>query len=359
MTKRRRNKRKNLDRSDSSMDNAQENKVGKLSDTPEVVDEEVVEEEEAPSFEVSQAINKANSVLYDMDKEEKSPIPLKNSFSPLSLDVETPTHSGYPTQQTESTPIVIDKDSQMDNRKESEIKVIMESLIRIEKKMNNVEKRLDTLEMLEKRVANFEKEISKVWNFMIDQSKKDDSRIRELQDKVESTDFSVGVTNDKVLQLEKEKDRLKDEVIYLQSQSMRNNLLFANIPEARSDVPENQPETERKLRDFLESKMKKAKDVVNSIVFERVHRVGRKRDNKSRNIVAKFALYKEREMVRKQGKELEGTNYSVFEQFPIEIVEKRKRLIPKMKEAKRKGHKAWVSYDTLYIDGKSVKDESD
>ena len=74
---------------------------------------------------------------------------------------------------------------------------------------------------------------------------------------------------------------------------MRNNLLFANIPEARSDVPENQTETERKLRDFLESKMKLAKDVVNSIVFERVHRVGRKRDNKSRNIVAKFALYKE------------------------------------------------------------------
>ena len=30
-----------------------------------------------------------------------------------------------------------------------------------------------------------------------------------------------------------------------------------------------------------------------------------------------------------------------------------------LKEAKRKGHKAWVSYDTLYIDGKSVKDESD
>ena len=122
--------------------------------------------------------------------------------------------------------------------------------------MNNVEKRLDTLEMLEKRVANFKKEISKVWNFMRDQNKKDDSRIRELQDKVESTDFSVGVTNDKVLQLEKEKDRLKDEVIYLQSQSMCNNLLFANIPEVRSDVPENQTETERKLRDFLESKMK-------------------------------------------------------------------------------------------------------
>ena len=90
----------------------------------------------------------------------------------------------------------------MNNRKETEMKVIMESLIRIEKKMNNVEKRLDTLEVLEKRVANFEKEIhvSKVWNFMIDQNKKDDSRIRELQDKVESTDFSVGVTNDKVLQ---------------------------------------------------------------------------------------------------------------------------------------------------------------
>ncbi|KAH3771862.1 hypothetical protein DPMN_173191 [Dreissena polymorpha] len=47
----------------------------------------------------------------------------------------------------------------------------------------------------------------------------------------------------------------------------------------------------------------------------------------------------------------------VFEQFPPEIQEKRRRLVPKMKEAKRDGKKAWIAYDTLYIDGRPFPPE--
>ena len=163
--------------------------------------------------------------------------------------------------------------------------------------------------------------------------------------------------SEKVLNLEKERDMIRNEVVYLQSQSMKNNLSFTNIPEARGGITENQSETESKLREFLETKMKIAHDIVKSIVFERVHRTGRKTENRSRSIVAKFALFKEREMVRKQGKALEGTQYRVFKQY--EIIEKRKQLIHKMKEAGRNNQTAWLSYDTLYVNGKPVKANSD
>ncbi|KAH3741956.1 hypothetical protein DPMN_048686 [Dreissena polymorpha] len=78
---------------------------------------------------------------------------------------------------------------------------------------------------------------------------------------------------------------------------------------------------------------------------------------KVRYVVVKFAFFMDREDVRGQWPELKGSPYNVFEQFPPEIQEiqeKRRRLVPKMKEAKSDGKKAWIAYDTLYIDGRPV-----
>ena len=44
------------------------------------------------------------------------------------------------------------------------------------------------------------------------------------------------------------------------------------------------------------------------------------------------------------------------EQFPKEVVDKRRRLLPKLKEARQQGKSAWLSYDTLYVDGRAVRD---
>lgn len=71
---------------------------------------------------------------------------------------------------------------------------------------------------------------------------------------------------------------------------------------------------------------------------------------------AKFTYFKDRELVRKQWRNLQGTGYFMFEQFPKEVSDKRRKLVSKMKEARDKGKKAWIAYDTLYIEGKPVRD---
>ena len=45
------------------------------------------------------------------------------------------------------------------------------------------------------------------------------------------------------------------------------------------------------------------------------------------------------------------------EQFPKEISDRRRELLPKMHQAKRDGKTSWLSYDTLYIDGRPVRSE--
>lgn len=231
---------------------------------------------------------------------------------------------------------------------------LMKYLKKIDIKLGDMESKLKTLDTLEKKVDKFDAEFKKLWTVVHDKDKATAERISKVESLTDSTQFSVGLANDKIAQLEKQKSTMKEELNYLQSQSMRNNLIFSNISEERNETNER---SEQILRDFMVDKLKMAQDMVSEIQFERVHRIGQtKMDGKSRQLIAKFTLFKEREAVRKERKELKDTNFYISEQFPKDIVERRKKLLPKMKKAKEENRDAWISYDTLYIDGVAVKD---
>jgi DNA repair exonuclease SbcCD ATPase subunit len=225
----------------------------------------------------------------------------------------------------------------------------MRCLKGLEAKVTDIDKRIGKLEMLDSRIDKFEEEIKKVWLHVSEQNKKISERLNSVEEKADATDFSLGLLNDKVLHLEGERNSLREEVVYLQSQSMRNNLIFGNIPEA-----DQGEDTERVVRNFLVEKMKIAQSIVDEIQFERVHRMGYKQGIRPRKIVAKFNRFKEREHVRKQSKTLTGTDYFIHEQFPREVNDKRRKLMPQLKDARKAGKAAWLAYDTLYIDGKPV-----
>ena len=175
--------------------------------------------------------------------------------------------------------------------------------------------------------------------------------MRSIEGRDESTDLAADKTSRKITELENANDILSDDLVYLQSQWIRSNRVFTNVPES---AIEGQVETEENIRNHLVDKMKIAKEQVEKISFERVHRMGAKQNGRIRNIVAKFTLFKEREYVRKQWNTLEGSNYTVYEQFPKEVVEKRRRLQTKVRGHGSKGDTAWIAYDTLYVNGRPV-----
>ena len=86
------------------------------------------------------------------------------------------------------------------------------------------------------------------------------------------------------------------------------------------------------------------------IKFDRIHRLGRYSPIKRRPIIAKFCYYPDREMVRKAAKNLDGTQYSISQQFPKEINARRKALVPTLKSLKDEGKRAYISVDKLYVD---------
>jgi hypothetical protein len=229
-------------------------------------------------------------------------------------------------------------------------------LKKIDAKIENMDVKLQSLEALEKKVDSFENELKKIWLHVHDSTKSNDEKVMKIDERVQNVEFAVVDKDDQIEKLLNENIKMKDEVVYLKSQSMRNNLIFGGIKEEKNEKPE---ETERILRNHLKEKLNMAEEYVKSLQIERAHRMGvQGHDERSfcnRKIVCKFTYFKDREFVRSKRKLLEKTPYFLHEQFPPEVVQKRRSLFPKLKKAREENKTAWIAYDTLFVDGKPVK----
>ena len=163
-------------------------------------------------------------------------------------------------------------------------------------------------------------------------------RLKSIDDKIQS----LMEGNEKI------ESRLKwveDKLSRLEDQSRRENLLFFGIKESKDETWD---ETERKISQFMKEKM----GIDREIVFHRVHRLGRPRQGvNSRPIIAKFLLYKDKDLVLKNARKLKDTGFSVSEDFCEATREKRKMLLPHLKRAKAAKQRAFLKVDTLHIEG--------
>lgn len=148
--------------------------------------------------------------------------------------------------------------------------------------------------------------------------------------------------------------KVQDELLDLKTRSMQENLLLFGLSEPSRDQEEN---VEFKVRDFLKNELEVTEQRVDEIVFDRVHRLGRPRPQTSANprpIVVKFEKYTDREYIRKAGIALneKRNGYSIREQYPKEIEDKRKSLYPIMRRLKQDpNNRVSLVRDKLYING--------
>ncbi len=152
---------------------------------------------------------------------------------------------------------------------------------------------------------------------------------------------SVKSLTKNVTHLSEENKKIKETVIDLQARSMRDNLVFSGITESAEEDPEATVKT------FIKTYLKLPEDTVENICFERVHRMGAKKPGAPRPhpIGAKFGYFKQKEQVKSRGRELKGTDFSVNDQFPKEILERRKILYPIQRSLIQKGSRAVIAVD--------------
>ena len=151
-------------------------------------------------------------------------------------------------------------------------------------------------------------------------------------------------------ELQKENENMAKDILDLQCRSMRDNIIIHGLSEAPNETY-LQPEV--LLKSFMKNNLKMVPEQVAVIRFSRVHRLGKAKSDQQRPrpIVAKVTDSKMKSAIMSKGNKLKDTGYSITDQFPAEIMARRRLLYPIMAEARKKSRKTRLVIDKLYIDG--------
>lgn len=227
-------------------------------------------------------------------------------------------------------------------------------------RMTNIESQINELSSLNRKVAettrkveNINKEVSSIKS-KIDDYEQSVQFYNNICDSILNTNTDL---KDRLRSVEQAQATNDEKMVDLQWRNMRENLIFSGIPESQLGRGEYE-DCESLIKCFIREQMNVTKDVE----FDRVHRIGRYRQDQRfpRPIVAKFTYYKDKETVRQAApRTLLGTNYSVNEQFPAEIEDRRKRLYPVAKSARRdQNNRVRLVRDKLFINGRQYNPDA-
>ena len=287
----------------------------------------------------------------------------------------------------------------------NKLDTILSKLSKIELNQTAFLTRLDDMEgkIIEtnKKVVEIENSqchISEKYDDMNSKTKVNTSDIHKLQGEV----INLTKSND---ELSKSNKKIKDEVIDLKCRSMRDNMLFFGVPESQSPVyagvgsasadnqaismdasssaPNGQPIPSTMFKppdtsstsfadgtkqgencadlvyEFCESLLK-IENPKSKIQIERAHRIGVRKPDKIRPILAKFVLSEHKDVVKSAAGKVDLRSppyngvYRVTDQLPPEVLAGRKELIPRLIDERGKGNKASLVRDKLYVNGKFV-----
>ena len=158
----------------------------------------------------------------------------------------------------------------------------------------------------------------------------------------------------KVMKMEHQK--LKNRIINNECRSMSQNFIIKGLPE------EDGENLEDSIIDLLTDVLQIPEDNVEVLVCHRLRPAPKTFGQKERprNIVVKLGDKNQVFEVMKSAKHLKDHTpvLHIEQQYPAEISENRRALLPVMKYAKSIGHKAFLRRDSLIIDSKSFRTET-
>ena len=231
------------------------------------------------------------------------------------------------------------------NREVNMIAFIQSFEARMETRFHELHNRLNKLNIVEEKMSDLEKSVDKLWVTMDAKLNKMEERMLILEGRVDGVDFVSCDAEDKLKRLQAENDNLKESVVDL----MKNNLVFEGIAEK---VNETTVDVEEALKQLFVSKLEIPQVQVDEIRFEIAHRFGRQDNQKPRRIVARFSKFKDRELIRTNSNKLRQTNIFIYEQYPPEVIEERRRLVPEFKRCKREGIPCRLTHNKLFVNGR-------
>ena len=282
-----------------------------------------------------------------------------NSSAEESPDAKKPRgspNSSIDTQQVKEGDDEFMAAASMVEDVQQKLQVILQKLGKLDSIEKSVNKIQDTLVKLEARTQSLESfqqsataDISDLKESLSFSQEKYKASLDDLKRQRENLE-------EKLNELERQNNHLDNKIkdvetknLYLEAYSRRENIKFENISEDDND----DEDTEQRLRTFLETDLG-FRDA-HTVEIQRVHRLGRKKTDESRPILARFLRFKDCEKILSLGRRLRGTVYKMYQDLPHEIVQRRKNQMDTFRKARENRIPATFSKaqpDKLYIRGK-------
>lgn len=130
----------------------------------------------------------------------------------------------------------------------------------------------------------------------------------------------------------------------VEKQIRRNNIVIQGIEDGGND---NVKDKVKELFTRIGADVKIEKDITEII------RLGPYNPAKKRAVLVKLNGWEQKMKIYNQTKKLKGSNIWINDEFSRKVIQDRKELIPRLKEARDKGHSASLRYNKLIIDGVS------
>ena len=187
-------------------------------------------------------------------------------------------------------------------------------------------------------------------------------KIHNMTTKLDNAYHKIGEMSEEIDYWKYRTTSMELRIVDLEARSRRNNLIFTNIPEPDSETDR---ECLQRLREFLKDQLKLPSNEGEDFVFQRVHRLGRKRTGvapngerwRPRPIIAGFRDFCDRETVLGNAKRLKGTAFGIQQDFPAEIRTARGELWDDYRRARAAQKRAIIAYPAkLVVDGVVERD---
>ena len=241
---------------------------------------------------------------------------------------------------------VIQKPLQEILKKLEKLDTIEGAVNNLQKSFEKLEGRIQTLEDAYATTKHDVEDLKERLNANETDKKTTAEKIQKVEDNIKSSLAALQKANDEL----RAKVKLsEDKNLYLEAYSRRENIKFENIPEEGT----GKEDTEMVLRTFLEMELGFSNAA--NVEIQRVHRLGKRKGESPRPILARFLRYKDCQSILSLGHRLRGTNYKMYQDLPFEIVERRRAQMETFKKARSKNIPAAFSKaqpDKLYIRGK-------
>ena len=228
------------------------------------------------------------------------------------------------------------------------------NLLDISKKIDDISKKTDGISALNQSLQDIKNEIStfKKW---VEDTKVELNSYKEKTNELEKKVLEAGKTQDLIGLLEKElkaSERenllLKEKLLMQECYSRKTNLIFEEIQEQKDQKPLEA------FKNFLKDKLSFSDNEYQELVISDCHRMGRKKENnRPRPLLVRFVKLSDRNKVWFKKSGLKKSSYFVKEDFPDEIVNRRKMMHPLFTEAKKKDKFAKLINDTVTYYGQN------